>query len=82
MGSASPNGIAVFDISDPARPEQITFLHLSDNPRALDAAGSRLYAITENALLAIDVSDPGSPAVLGEVFAGEGGPGESRRRQR
>ena len=74
VGSNSPSGIAVFDVSDPDAPQQLTFLHLPSDPRSLDAAGSRLYAVSGGALLVVDVSDPASPALIGEADASETGP--------
>ena len=74
VGSDSPSGIAVFDVSDPGAPQQLTFLHLPWDPRSLDAAGSRLYAVSGGELLVVDASDPASPALIGEVDASETGP--------
>jgi hypothetical protein len=77
VASSYPDGVAVFDVSDPGNPAQITFLSLDSEPVGLDASGSGLYAITEgNRLLAIDVADPGTPVVVGDTRAGEAGPAE------
>lgn len=73
VGSYRPPGIAVFDVSELGDPEQLTFLHLEDDPRGLDVNESRLYALAGPALAVIDVADPEFPAVVGEARAGEGG---------
>jgi len=66
-------GLGVFDVSDPSSPGLIAELE-ADFPLDLAATGSHLYMLgyAHGALTVVDVTNPGSPWIAGEVGVGQG----------
>ena len=61
-----PNGLHIFDISDPHHPQVLGFLATQYPPYGVEAIQNHVYA-TNFGLLDIDVRDPSNPIVLGQL---------------
>jgi len=64
---ASPQGLAVIDISDPANPRQVGGNDLIDPAYGLDVAGNYAYLVGNSGLQVIDVANPTNPVRVGSA---------------
>ncbi len=66
------SGLLVFDVTDPAQPQQIGFYGYEDSERVESILydSGMLYLIGSNVLI-IDVSDPEAPVLLGRLLGDE-----------
>jgi len=62
---ADTHSLAVVDYGTPGFPEHIAYIDVPTGPMAID--NDRLYVAGEDALSAIDIADPTTPAVIGET---------------
>lgn len=68
-------GLAIFDVSDPARPRRVGSYDTPGNPGYLDVIGNHVFLIDSiSGLLVIDVAAPENPVLVGRYAAANGMP--------
>jgi hypothetical protein len=65
-------GLQILDVSNPAAITEISTVTGVSNAGALTLTGSRVYIGSQNDVLAVDVSNPTAPVVLGQFVSGNG----------
>jgi hypothetical protein len=65
--ACGPDGLEVFDISNPAAPVLVGSYKASGYAWAVTVAGSYAYVANGNSVLVVNVSNPGSPTLAGSV---------------
>ncbi len=65
-------GLYVFDVSDPARPVEVSFTPMSLNPpQGLAISGRYAYAAEYTGVQILDLADPAHPAAIGTLTTDE-----------
>ncbi|MDI6900920.1 MAG: cell wall-binding repeat-containing protein [Anaerosomatales bacterium] len=70
---ATPDGLTVFDVTDPAAPTAVGSGYATSSPAVrLLVSGSRAYVATDaGRVVILDVTDPLAPALLGQYDSGK-----------
>lgn len=71
FAAAGGGGVVVLDLSDPLAPSELARLDYGGSVQSVALDGQTLWAVNQEDVLAIDVSDPASPLPLGSVTTAE-----------